>query len=171
MRRGIHRGARLGRRGHGHYRAGGVVSGGPSEPPHARWVAVWLAEAFVAVAIAAPAAATKGPAREFLVVFRAGPQVCAEFCAADRGWRAIDPCDVPMRAAPRFPASGCFYMERPLSPEAHFPCARCRSWVLPDGAWRGRRCLPRHLGKSIHGRRFRRGADRFGIWIALRHGG
>src|SRR5262249_40914981 len=49
------------------------------QAPPARWLAVWLAEAFVGVAIAAPAAATKahrgnsrllsGPGRKFLLSF------------------------------------------------------------------------------------------------------
>jgi len=40
------------------------------------WLAVWLIEAFVAVAIAAPAAATKAHRGEFSTFLRTWPQIC-----------------------------------------------------------------------------------------------
>jgi len=41
------------------------------------WLAVWLIEAFVAVAIAAPAAATKSASCQLCTFFRTWPQVCS----------------------------------------------------------------------------------------------
>ena len=54
------------------------------------WLAVWLVEAFVALAIAAPAAATKAHRANSALFSGPGPQIPLQLCSAHHRWRIVD---------------------------------------------------------------------------------
>ncbi len=123
---------------------------------------MWLAEVFVAVAIAAPAAATKarransslfsGPGRKFVLSF-APPIVVG-------GFLTLALFQLGDFAAPAGSVAAAVW-NGDCHGRSIFRARGADHGSLPDGAWRSGIICPGTLGKPIHGRGFRSSADRF----------
>jgi len=136
------------------------------------WVAVWLAEAFVAVAIAAPAAATKarransslfsGPGRKFVLSF-APPIVVGAFLTValfQAGAFAFLPGVWMLLYGTAIVTGGAF------SVRAVPIMGLCLMGLGPAALF-----APAHWGNLFMAAGFGAVQIGFGAWIALRHGG
>ncbi len=137
-----------------------------------RWLSIWLIEAFVAVAIAAPASATKahranakllsGPGRKFLLSF-APPVVVGgllTFALAHAGLHALLPGMWLLLYGAAIVTAGSFSVRV-------VPIMGLCLMLLGAAAL----FVPRHMGDLFMGFGFGFVQIGFGIWIAQRYGG
>jgi hypothetical protein len=137
-----------------------------------RWLSIWLIEAFVAVAIAAPASATKahranakllsGPGRKFLLSF-APPIVVGgllTFVLAHAGFHNVLPGVWLLLYGAAIVTAGAFSVRV-------VPIMGLCLMLLGAGAL----FVPRHMGDLFMALGFGCVQIGFGIWIAQRHGG
>ena len=157
----IYRRARLGRRCHGYYCACGGFRAARQSSPRA-WLAVWLVEAFVAVAIAAPAAATKAHRANSALFSGPGRKFLLQFCSADYRRGIVDICSLSRRscsgASGRLAAS---IRNRYRHRRSIFRARRSGHGLLPHGSGRHRALCSASLGRRFYGRGVRRFADWF----------
>jgi len=142
------------------------------QPTPRAWLIVWLVEAFIAVAIAAPAAATKahransrlfsGPGRKFLLSF-APPVVVGgllTFAMAHAGLHALLPGMWLLLYGAAIVTAGSFSVRC-------VPIMGLCLMLLGAAAL----FVPRHMGDLFMAFGFGFVQIGFGIWIALRYGG
>jgi len=140
-----------------------------------RWLSIWLIEVFVAVAIAAPASATKahranakllsGPGRKFLFEFRAARGwsggLLTFAMGARRAWHALLPGMWLLLYGAAIVTAGSF-----------FRALRSDHGAMLDASLAQRRCLfPAIWADLFMAFGFGFVQIGFGIWIALRYGG
>ena len=142
------------------------------QPSPARWLSIWLVEAFVAVAIAAPAAATKahranaklfsGPGRKFLFSF--APPIAVggflTFALAHAGFYSLLPGVWLMLYGTAIVTGGAFSVKA-------VPVMGLCLIALGLAAL----YLPANWGDLLMALGFGGVQIAFGIWIALKYGG